>query len=68
MGKIIIHNNSDLDDHKAVAKVLSVINDGLVSQTNGIKHYCHLTRFDSGILICCVNRGKDKNTFYVERE
>ena len=68
MSKIIIHNNSDLPDSIAIAKVLSVVNGGLVSETNGIKHYCHLTHFNSGVLIECINRGENKNTFYVTGE
>lgn len=65
MGKIIIHNNSHLSDEDAVKYVTRVMDDGKVSETKGILHYCCATSWDSFYIIC-MNRGEGKNTFYVE--
>lgn len=43
--KLIIDNHTELSDKEALGLVLRVIKDGKVSQTRGIKHYCHGTVF-----------------------
>ena len=64
--KIIIHNYSDLEDTKLVYYVLSVINNGQISETSKGKQYCFVTTFKDGITISSGRRN-NTYTFYVER-
>lgn len=69
MSKIIIHNNTNLPDKKAVSYILNVILQGKISETAGRKHYCYCCVYrEEEISVTCINRGVDKNTFYIENE
>mgnify|MGYP003652298547 CR=1 FL=1 len=68
MGKIIIHNPTTLSDSDALSRVVHCVNGGFVSRTNGIDHYCHISTYKDGFGVYCLNRGKDKNTFYIFKE
>jgi len=65
MGKIIIHNTTNLSDEEAVDRVLQVFKEGNISTTRGIEHPCHVVTFQDNNNVYCRNRGKNKNTFYV---
>ena len=65
MGKIIIHNTSSLTDKEAINKIYSVMALGKISETSGIKHYCHVVTFSNDVKVYCLNRKEDNNTFYV---
>lgn len=46
LSRIIINNHSEkVDDEEALRLVMSVVNDGLVSETAGEKHYCAVNTF-----------------------
>ena len=64
MGHIIIHNTSKMSDGEALLFVSEVFQEGNVSATNGVDHPCHVTTW-RGAGVYCQNRGKDRNTFYV---
>jgi len=66
MGRIIINNQSELPDSKALEMCLSVISKGRVSNNN--KQYCYLTRFKlCGIeydVAAYLRKGCDSFTVY----
>ena len=45
MSKIIIDNRSRLSDISAIRVVEKVIEKGKISQTAGVRHYCHHVEF-----------------------
>ena len=45
MSKLIVDNQSALDDRTALVLVGKVLSDGDVSTTNGKKHPCHVSVF-----------------------
>ena len=63
MSKIIIHNQSVLEDHLAVIKVSEVIQEGRIS--NSGKNYCYATVFPSWEIAVVAKRNKDSDTFFV---
>ena len=66
MGKIIIHNKSDLEDHVAVSYASRAISDG--RQSNGGKQYCYLISFIDNnknyFIASDLNKNSDKFTIY----
>ena len=62
--KIIIHNNTDLEDEDVMQYVYCVISGGKVSETKQGKQYCFVTTFKSGIVVFC-NKRNDTYTFHV---
>lgn len=58
MNKLIIKIDCEQSHESALAHVLGVIEGGLVSETNGVKHYCHYTVFRDGIGVYCYPNGK----------
>ncbi len=48
MSKLIIDNQTEtLYDHECFHYINKVINQGKISKTKNVKHFCHLTVFDS---------------------
>lgn len=67
MGKIIIHNDTDMDDIEAIWYVLEVMRDGRVS--NFGKQYCYATRWSSGIVVMAGQNDKsDRFVVYKEQD
>lgn len=62
--KIIIHNNTNLDDSDLLLYVYNVISQGKVSETKQGKQYCFVTTFKGGIVVFC-NRRNNTYTFNV---
>jgi hypothetical protein len=66
MGKIIIHNKSDLEDHVAVIYAARAISDG--RQSNGGKQYRYLISFIDNnknyFIASDLNKNSDKFTIY----
>lgn len=56
--KIIIHNNTNLDDCDVIQYVYYVISQGKVSETKQGKQYCFVTTFKSGIAVFCSKRNE----------
>lgn len=56
--RIIIENRAGVDDITALEMVIAVMRHGKISETAGVKHYCHATRFASGKVVYAMkNRG-----------
>ena len=53
MNKLIIKIKGERSHESALAYVSGVIEGGLVSETNGVKHYCHYTVFKDGTGVYC---------------
>ncbi len=66
MGRIIINNESDLPDYKAIELVLSVMAKGRISKDG--KQYCYLSCFDlKGVqydVSTDLRKGSDSFTVY----
>lgn len=62
MSKLIIDNQSDLPDDKALLYVQTVIREGRISDSG--KCYCYATRFIDGIEVYAV-RNKSSDRFIV---
>jgi len=57
--KIIIQNNTKVSDSIALALVLSVVEEGRIS--NGNKQYCYATAFKSGVVVWTdLNKKSDR--------
>ena len=67
MDKIIIHNETGLDDITVMKMVQSVIDEGKVSETSQGKQYCFVTTFKNGYIVAST-RKNDTYTFKVYRE
>ena len=67
MDKIIIHNETGLDDITVMKMVQLVIDEGKVSETSQGKQYCLATRFKNGCMVTST-RKNDTYTFKVYRE
>lgn len=50
--KIIIHNNTNLNDLDILELVISVIKNGMISQTKKGYQYCFVTIIDKYVIIC----------------
>lgn len=59
MGKIIIHNNTDIHDTAALIYVARVIDLGRIS--NDGENYCYATTFDD--VVVYADRNKESDTF-----
>lgn len=54
MSKIIIHIDDGISESEAMDNVTDSIRAGKISETNGIKHYCHLVSSrKSGVHVGC---------------
>ena len=67
MDKIIIHNETGLNDITVMKMVQSVIDAGKVSETSQGKQYCFVTTFKNGCIVTST-RKNDTYTFKVYRE
>lgn len=65
--KIIMHNETDLDDVTVLRYILKVCEEGEISETGNGKQYCLATVFKSGIAVECQKR-KNTYTFKVLRK
>ena len=68
MNKLIIRNETNLSDEKAIKCVLDVIHLGRLSETYLGEQYCFLTRrwdMEIGIEIIVKKRRSGTETFYV---
>ena len=69
MPKIIIHIHDGVNESEAMDNVVDSIRAGKVSETNGIKHYCHvIVSRKSGVHVGCECRRDGLYTFRVWRE
>jgi len=67
MGKIIIHNDTDMDDLEAMWYVMEVMRDGRIS--NDGKQYCYVTRWSNGTgVLAGLNNKSDRFVVYKENE
>lgn len=62
MSKIIIHNDSELNDDSAVTYVMAVLRNGRISEEG--KSYCYGTVWQNGVQVF-ARRNKKSDTFYV---
>lgn len=62
MSKIIIHNDSDLNDDSAVTYVMAVLRNGRISDSK--RSYCWGTTWENGVEVF-ARRNKKSDTFYV---
>lgn len=67
MSKIIIHNNTNLEDNEAMLYVNCVINQGKLSKTKQGEQYSFITTFKNGIIVSS-GRKKDTYTFWIDKE
>lgn len=58
MTKFIIEIQDDIDEIAALGFVASVMDGGKVSETNGVKHYCHMTTFKNCVEVHCLPNAK----------
>lgn len=59
--KIIIDNQANINDQLAVIYVSKVIKGGRVSEANNIKHYCWVTKFESGMTVVVRKKRTEKS-------
>ena len=68
MSKIIIHIEDGISDNEAMENMVDSIRAGKVSETNGIKHYCHeMSSRKTGIHVRCESVREGLYTFKVWR-
>ena len=68
MSKIIIHIEDGISDNEAMENMVDSIRAGKVSETNGIKHYCHVVSSrKSGVHVGCQCYKPGLYTFKVWR-
>lgn len=67
MNKLIIHNQTTLEDSDVLCYIHTVISAGLVSETKQGKQYCFVTTFKGGYTVTCSRR-KDTLTFKIFKE
>ena len=68
MSKLIIHIDDGISENEAMENVTDSIKAGKISETNGIKHYCHMVvSRKSGIQVHCDSRKEGLYTFKVWR-
>ena len=64
MSKIIIDNQADTSDRIAINLVLAVMSNGKISETAGVKHYCHHCQFEDIHIACTPNKKSVRFVLY----
>ena len=59
--KLIIETRDNIDMATAIAYVESVMNKGRISEGRGIKHYCWVCVFESGIVVAVRQKKTNKS-------
>ena len=60
MGKIIIQNNSSLDDMIAIDRVQQVMRLGRISETSAGRQYCFVSTFSDVDVAALKNKKSDR--------
>lgn len=69
MSKIIIHIKDGITDNDALIMVRQVVDDGMISETAGVKQYCFATTWKSGGVVYATRSKKSgTHTFYVGKQ
>lgn len=62
--KFIIHDETLLPSDVVLRYVTAVVEEGKVSSTRGVVHYCHVTKFEQ-VTVCCTMNSENSFTFRV---
>ena len=68
MNKLIIRNYTKLSDLEVLTYIITVVNEGKISETSKGPQYCFHTTFKDNIGVSVVKSGKETETFYVFKE
>lgn len=69
MTKLIIHIEDGISDNEAMENVVDSIRAGKISETNGVKHYCHIVSSrKSRVHVACDSWREGLFTFKVYRK
>lgn len=66
--KLIIHNETELDDLTVLKYIERVVEKGKVSETSKGKQYCFVTTFINGYTVVTSKNKQNTHTFWIYEE